>query len=125
MTDLIQRGAFQVDLDFVEHLLQFTDADPGSFTMSLEPRSVARFYQDFLAGLRSRGIEVAISPRPVEVADPVRFDQDEGMPRMTRITRSCSGGRGSRSTACSRSSRPVSSARPARSSFTAAGSISR
>jgi hypothetical protein len=69
---------FQVDLDFVEHLLHVRDAEPGAFTMRLEPRSVALFYQDFLAGLRSRGIEVAISPRPVEVAEPVRFDQDEG-----------------------------------------------
>jgi hypothetical protein len=68
---------FQVDVDFVEHRLQVTDADPGSFTMSLEPRSVARFYRDFLAGLRSRGIDVSISPRPVEVADAIPFDEDE------------------------------------------------
>ena len=45
--------------------------------MVLEPRSVARFYREFMAGLRSRGIDVAISPRPVEVADAIPFDQDE------------------------------------------------
>ena len=45
--------------------------------MSLEPRSVARFYRDFLAGLRSRGIDVAISPHPVEVVDAIPFDLDE------------------------------------------------
>jgi len=46
--------------------------------MSLEARSVARFYRDFLAGLRSRGIDVAISPKPVEVADAIPFHLDEG-----------------------------------------------
>ena len=30
-----------------------------------------------MAGLRSRGIDVAISPHPVEVADAIPFDQDE------------------------------------------------
>ena len=68
---------FQVDLDFVEHQLRVTDADPGAFTMALEPRSVARFYREFFAGLRNRGFDVAISPRPVEVADAVPFDRDE------------------------------------------------
>jgi hypothetical protein len=71
-------GAFQVDFDFVEHRLHLTDGDPGAFTMVLEPRSVARFYREFMAGLRGRGIDVAISPHPVEVADAIPFDQDEG-----------------------------------------------
>jgi hypothetical protein len=69
---------FQVDFDFVEHRLHVTDGDPGAFSMALEPRSVAQFYREFVAGLRSRGIDVAISRRPVEVAAAVPFDQDEG-----------------------------------------------
>jgi hypothetical protein len=69
---------FQVDFDFVDHLLRVTDGNPGSFTMALEPRSVARFYREFMAGLRSRGIEVAIWPHPVEVAEAIPFDEDEG-----------------------------------------------
>ena len=113
---------FQVDLDFVEHQLRVTDADPGAFTMALEPRSVARFYREFLAGLRSRGFDVAISPRPVEVADAVPFDRDEDMPRTTPSTRSCCGRRSSGSTACSRASRPASLARPVR--FTCSGAAS-
>ena len=39
-------GAFQVDLDFVEHRLRVTDGDPAAFSMALEPRSVARFYRE-------------------------------------------------------------------------------
>ena len=69
---------FQVDFDFVDHRLQVTDGDPGAFSMALEPRSVARFYREFLAGLQTRGIDVDISPHPVEVADAIPFDQDEG-----------------------------------------------
>ena len=69
---------FQVDFDFVDHRLQVTDGDPGAFSMALEPRSVARFYREFLAGLQTRGIDVDISRRPVEVADAIPFDQDEG-----------------------------------------------
>jgi hypothetical protein len=68
---------FQVDVDFVEHRVQVIDGDPAPFSMALEPGSVAGFYREFMAGLRSRGIDVAISPRPVEVDDAIRFDQDE------------------------------------------------
>jgi Family of unknown function (DUF5996) len=68
---------FQVDFDFVEHRLLVDDGDRGSFTMALKPRSVARFYREFMAGLGGRGIEVSIRPYPAEVADAVPFDQDE------------------------------------------------
>ena len=86
--------AFEVDFDFVEHRLHVTDGDPGAFTMVLEPRSVARFYGEFMAGLRTRGIDVAISPHPVEVADAIRFDQDERHGLVRPAPRgSCCGGR--------------------------------
>src|SRR6476620_2475654 len=68
---------FQVDVDLVEHRVQVIDGDPAPFSMALEPGSVAGFYREFMAGLRSRGIDVAISPRPVEVDDAIRFDEDE------------------------------------------------
>jgi Family of unknown function (DUF5996) len=68
---------FQVDFDFVDHRLLITDADPDPFTMALEARSVAQFYRTFMAGLRGRGVDVAISTRPVEVADATPYDQDE------------------------------------------------
>lgn len=70
--------AFQIDLDFVEHRLTVVDGSPGPFSMPLEPRSVASFYRQLLAGLGSRGIDVRIWPHPVEVSQPVPFEQDEG-----------------------------------------------
>jgi len=70
-------GQFQVDFDFIDHHLQVTDSQGGSFTMPLEPKSVARFYREFFEGLQSLGIEVRISTRPVEVADAISFESDE------------------------------------------------
>jgi hypothetical protein len=67
----------QIDFDFVEHRLAITDGRPGAFVMDLRPRSVAAFYRELMAGLRGRGIEVRIRPRPVEVTEAVPFEQDE------------------------------------------------
>jgi hypothetical protein len=71
------RREFQVDFDFIDHRLDVTDTDGGSFTMVLEPMSVARFHGRFMDGLRSLGIDVRIWPRPVEVADAIPFESDE------------------------------------------------
>ena len=68
---------FQVDLDFIDHRLHVIDGDGSSFTMALEPRSVARFYREFMDGLRGLGIDVRIGPRPVEIANAIRFESDE------------------------------------------------
>ncbi len=45
--------------------------------MGLFPRSVADFYGEFTAALASLGIEVKIWSMPVEVPDPIRFEQDQ------------------------------------------------
>lgn len=45
--------------------------------MALEPKSVATFYGEFMAGLRQRGIDVRIWRRPVEVTDAIPFDKDQ------------------------------------------------
>jgi hypothetical protein len=68
---------FQVDFDFVDHGLIVSDTGGRVFTMPLEPRSVARFYREFMDGLRDAGIQVRISTRPVEVADAIPFELDE------------------------------------------------
>jgi hypothetical protein len=71
------RRQFQVDFDFVDHGLAVTDAGGNRFTMPLEPRSVARFYRELMAGLRDLGLGVRISTRPVELADAIPFELDE------------------------------------------------
>ncbi len=44
--------------------------------LSLEPRSVAEFYQEFMELLRSAEIEVKVWRMPVEIPDPIAFDKD-------------------------------------------------
>jgi hypothetical protein len=68
---------FQVDFDFLDHRLDVVDSDGRSFTMPLAAQSVARFYREFMAGLRGMGIEVRISTKPVEVVEAIPFEADE------------------------------------------------
>jgi hypothetical protein len=68
---------FQVDFDFVDHRLQVTDSEGGSFTMPLVPKSVAQFYREFFDELHGLGIDVRIWSRPVEVAEAIPFESDE------------------------------------------------
>jgi uncharacterized protein DUF5996 len=68
---------FQVEFDFVAHRLLVSDSQAHAFTMRLEPKSVARFYREFMDGLRGLGIEVRISTRPQEVVEAIPFDADE------------------------------------------------
>jgi Family of unknown function (DUF5996) len=68
---------FEIDFDFVEHRLVVTDSDGQAFTLPLEPMSVARFYREFMAGLRGIGIEVHIQTKPVEVPEAIPFELDE------------------------------------------------
>jgi hypothetical protein len=67
---------FQIDFDFIEHVLRIDLCDGRHDTLPLVPRSVADFYAELIGKLRALGIEVPIWPMPVEVADPIRFDQD-------------------------------------------------
>lgn len=68
--------AFELWFDFVEHKLVLETCEGGIKTLELRPRSVADFYQEFMAMLRSEQIEVKIWPMPVEIPDPIAFDHD-------------------------------------------------
>jgi hypothetical protein len=70
-------AGFSVELDFVDHLLQILRDDGRSWSMALAPRSVADFYDAYMSGLRSLELDVRIWPVPVEIADPIRFTDDE------------------------------------------------
>jgi len=68
---------FEVQFDFVEHRLVITVSDGQIKSVPLRPQSVAAFYAEFMAALRSLGIEARIWPMPVEIPEPIRFDRDE------------------------------------------------
>jgi hypothetical protein len=68
---------FSMELDFVADVLRITPHDDTERTIALGPRSVADFYAAVMAKLRDAGLEVKIWPMPVEVENPIRFEQDE------------------------------------------------
>jgi hypothetical protein len=70
------RGIFEVQFDFVDHKLTVQTNHSTGATMKLAPRTVADFYSMFMAILAELGIEVKIWPMPVEIPDPIAFDQD-------------------------------------------------
>jgi hypothetical protein len=68
---------FQIDFDFLTHRLIVQSSDGGTGGFPLEPRSVAAFYARLMEELGRLGLGVDIYRMPNEVADPIRFDQDE------------------------------------------------
>ncbi|MGB8933498.1 MAG: DUF5996 family protein [Candidatus Nitrosopolaris sp.] len=67
----------QIDFDFISHLLLIITTDNPTKAIALQPCSVAEFYQEIMATLRSLGIHVTIWTTPVEVPDRTPFEQDK------------------------------------------------
>ncbi|HEY9845297.1 MAG TPA: DUF5996 family protein, partial [Candidatus Caenarcaniphilales bacterium] len=67
---------FQIDFDFIDHQLLIQSSNGAKEFLALVPRSVAEFYQEVMRMLRQLEIEVKIWPVPVEVEDPIPFEQD-------------------------------------------------
>jgi hypothetical protein len=68
---------FEMEFDFIDHNLVIKCSDGAATTVALKPESVATFYRETMAALRSLGLEVHIWKMPVEIPDPIPFDQDE------------------------------------------------
>jgi hypothetical protein len=68
---------FQIDFDFISHQLTVQSSDGRAGRVGLEPQSVAAFYRRVMDEMHKLDIHVRIYPKPNEVADPIRFDQDE------------------------------------------------
>ncbi|HKV06069.1 MAG TPA: DUF5996 family protein [Candidatus Acidoferrales bacterium] len=69
-------GIFEAEFDFIDHVLRFVTSRGETKTMPLAPRSVADFYNEFKATTAQLGIDPKLWPMPVEIPDPIRFDQD-------------------------------------------------
>lgn len=67
---------FEIEFDFLEHRLRITTIEGRIETLRLEPRTVADFYHELFARLRSLGIEITIRTMPNEIADAIPFDAD-------------------------------------------------
>ncbi|KWV58995.1 hypothetical protein AS156_32945 [Bradyrhizobium macuxiense] len=67
---------FQIDFDFIDHVLLMSTSDGTERQFALSGQSVASFYAGIMAGLKELGIDVAIDEMPNEVPDPIRFSED-------------------------------------------------
>jgi hypothetical protein len=68
---------FQIDFDFIDHLLAIETTDGSKRTIALQPQSVAEFYQRTMATLESLKMPVTIWTTPVEVPDRTPFEKDQ------------------------------------------------
>jgi hypothetical protein len=67
---------FELEFDFLDHKLVLRTSEGVTKSLPLAPQTVADFYRDFMAMLKSAGIEVSIWKMPVEFSDPIAFDKD-------------------------------------------------
>ncbi|HEX5890904.1 MAG TPA: DUF5996 family protein [Pyrinomonadaceae bacterium] len=68
---------FEMEFDFIDHQLNITCSHGAKSSVALEPKSVATFYRETMDALRQVDVEVRIWKMPVEIPDPIAFDQDE------------------------------------------------
>lgn len=69
-------GELEIEFDLRKHVLEVRGASESNVVLPLEDLSVAAFHAEYLDMLDELGIPAKIWPMPVEVADPIRFDQD-------------------------------------------------
>ena len=72
-----QDRIFEIEFDFIDHRLLIKCSDGASKSLPLRPQSVADFYQEVMTALHGLGIEIRIWRMPVEIPNPIRFDQDQ------------------------------------------------
>jgi hypothetical protein len=68
--------AFTIDFDFIDHTLWVRASDGATRRIALAARSVADFYAEYMAVLRSLGLDVRLRPVPVEVQTAIPFAED-------------------------------------------------
>jgi hypothetical protein len=70
------KQTFEVEFDFVAHQVSIRTSAGTGRSIPLYPRSVADFYAEYMACLRSLGIEVKITLKPEEFDDTTPFNED-------------------------------------------------
>src|SRR5689334_12355291 len=68
--------SFEIEFDFVDHVLKIVTSDGATRQFALSDHSVASFYRRVMDDLAGLGITVAIDEMPNELPQPIRFSQD-------------------------------------------------
>ena len=69
-------ATFDISFDLLENKLAMTTSDEGEFSFVLDDLPVAEFYRRLFDGLRSLGIEAAISTKPFGLDDEYTLDNN-------------------------------------------------
>jgi hypothetical protein len=72
-----ENGVFQIDFDFIHHVLHITTSAGGVARVELYPRSVASFYRELFDKLESVEIDAYIYAAPNEIDPAIPFAEDE------------------------------------------------
>ncbi len=67
---------FEIEFDFFDHQLLIHESEGRAQTLALRPQTVADFYAQVMDALAALDIHVKIWTTPVEVPDPIAFEQD-------------------------------------------------
>src|SRR5687767_9008588 len=67
---------FEMEFDFLEHQLRIKCSNGANTSVALEPKSVATFYKQTMKALQDIGLQIHIWHMPVEVPNPIPFDED-------------------------------------------------
>jgi len=67
---------FEIEFDFIDHQLLIECSDGSTTTLALRPQSVADFYAELMSALHGLGIDIKIWTMPVEIPNPIRFEED-------------------------------------------------
>lgn len=74
-----QTGGFEIEFNFLDHLLDIRTVNGKRISFDLKPMSVADFYNKTMDNLRQLAITTNIYAKPVEIPDPiVPFPEDTG-----------------------------------------------
>jgi len=68
---------FQIELDFIDHVLRISSSDGQQRQFALAGHSVASFHAAIMAALKDLAIHVVIDEMPNEVPAPIRFPEDD------------------------------------------------
>jgi hypothetical protein len=67
---------FEIDFDFIDHVLRILSSDGSIRTLPLVPQSVAEFYNKLMGELQRMDLNIHIHGKPDEVPDPIPFAED-------------------------------------------------
>ncbi|HXD40003.1 MAG TPA: DUF5996 family protein [Ramlibacter sp.] len=72
-----ENRSFNIEFDFVDHVLTVQSSDGRNGLVPLQPQSVAKFYSRLMEEMAGLDLHVDIRRWPNEIPDPIAFDMDE------------------------------------------------